>query len=673
MVEVMVEADGAILDAGSSGTRIHIYKWKEGGTSSRLPEVKSKKKWVKKIKPGVSKFHDHPTSIGPDHLQPLFSHALEIIPQSSIPETPLFLLATAGMRLLPERERQALLDEICTYARRNTQFLLPDCGLHIQVISGVTEGLYGWIAANYLSGGFEDPGHDHGKGHHTYGFLDMGGASAQIAFAPNATEAERHAGDLELLRMRREDGRSVEYKVFVTTWLGFGVNEARRRYVERLVEASAGDGVLELPDPCLHRGVRVSLEGKEIDDEDEDELEEVHLLGTGKWEECQRQVYPLLDKDKPCLDVPCLLNGIHVPAIDFDVNHFIGVSEYFHTTHEIFSDPDAEETPYDVDSYQARVKQFCGQSWGSIEDLADEDHWGKHINHEKLLQACFKASWLVNVLHDGIGIPRLIDSPKPNATSSDAADLQYHPPFRAVDKIHDVEVSWTLGKMLLYASSQIPPRSSSSDEIPLPVGFGKNILDRNGQPLDFEYASVSEREKSVGNGNGNEIEIGNGNGNYTNEYPSSHSETLWRDGDQPPRRIPGIILFLLIFLIATFLLLGRERRRKFYRSFGTTFGKKYRKILGSGGGITYERVDDGGENGFELGSVSGESDGSEEVGGWGKRGGYDPPVGGGEAGRLGLGGRTGSRERLAGRGGSRDVSPTRGGGATRARSPLPPR
>ncbi len=79
----------------------------------------------------------------------------------------------------------------------------PTGDLHIQVIAGDTEGLYGWIAANYLLGGFDSPEkHMHGKGHHTYGFLDMGGASAQIAFAPNNTEAEKHANDLKLLRMR---------------------------------------------------------------------------------------------------------------------------------------------------------------------------------------------------------------------------------------------------------------------------------------------------------------------------------------------------------------------------------------------------------------------------------------------------------------------------------------
>jgi len=54
---------------------------------------------------------------------------------------------------------------------------------------------------------------------------------------PKRTEAEKHANDLKLLRLRTVGGFEQEYRVFVTTWLGFGVNEARRRYVKGLIES----------------------------------------------------------------------------------------------------------------------------------------------------------------------------------------------------------------------------------------------------------------------------------------------------------------------------------------------------------------------------------------------------------------------------------------------------
>jgi Golgi apyrase len=161
------------------------------------------------------------------------------------------------------------LEQICSYARSYTKFLIPDCSLHVQVIPGETEGLYGWVAAHYLLGGFDSPEeHAHGKGHHTYGFLDVGGASAQLAFAPNATEAEKHANHLQLLRLRTVDGVAAEYRVFVTTWLGFGVNEARRRYVDALVTSLANPSATEMPDPCLPAGLRMTINGTVFEDSD---------------------------------------------------------------------------------------------------------------------------------------------------------------------------------------------------------------------------------------------------------------------------------------------------------------------------------------------------------------------------------------------------------------------
>ena len=181
---------GVILDAGSSGTRVYVYNWKTAANArasasaaelQRLPEIKTKKKWRKKVHPGVSTFGEKPEEVGPEHLAELVKFALDIVPPEEVENTPIFLLATAGMRLLPEHQRAQVLENICGYFQRETKFQLPDCDLHVQVIPGETEGLYGWIAANYLLGGFDAPDeHEHGNGHHTYGFLDMGGASAQI-------------------------------------------------------------------------------------------------------------------------------------------------------------------------------------------------------------------------------------------------------------------------------------------------------------------------------------------------------------------------------------------------------------------------------------------------------------------------------------------------------------
>lgn len=612
---------------------------------------------------GISSFHDKPDEVGRNHLAPLFAHALKNIPKADIPNTPLFLLATAGMRLIEDRERKRLLAEVCTYARKNTAFLLPDCDLHIQVIPGETEGLYGWIAANYLLGGFDDQKmHDHGKDeHHTYGFLDMGGASAQIAFAPNATESKKHANDLKLLRMRRLDGVDVEYRVFVTTWLGFGVNEARRRYVDRLVEASAGHGVMELPDPCLHRGLKETLEGKEVVAGDKS----LHLVGTGLFAECERQTYPLLDREKPCLDAPCLLDGVHVPSIDFDINHFVGVSEYWHTTHEIFEDKHTTKA-YDFATYQKRVKEFCEQDWTSVEKSVSAKKWGAKVDAATAMRVCFKASWIINVLHNGIGVPRMgIEATQKSSHNGTeevieaVKDKGFLDSFQAVNKIDDVEVSWTLGRIVLYASSQIPA-AEVRGMATLPVGFGNNILTASGLPAEFHYG---------GSGPPEPLKLAPSTQNNSSTSDIHWHDSVWREGDSAPRRIPGILIFLAIFALAGILLIGRERRRKLILMCTTSAKNRKRRMFG-GSSTAYERVmEEGGDiPDFELGSF----DSSDSSDGWRTPKMENEPESPYMTGsRLGLMARTESRERLGSSTKSRDVSPSRG--FSRARSPLPPR
>jgi Golgi nucleoside diphosphatase len=230
----------------------------------------------------------------------------------------------------------------------------------------------------------------------------------------------------------------------------------------------------------------MTLDGKSVPPDD---VPKSYLLGTGRFDECLRQTYPLLDKDAPCADEPCLLHGVHVPAIDFDVNHFIGISEYWHTTHEIF-DMGYRDKAYDFNTYQKRVNAFCSQDWAAIDSGISESRWGSKVDRVTASEVCFKASWIINMLHSGIGIPRVgLEDTKVSGHNGTKEVLQqgkkkgFLDPFQAVNKIDTTEVSWTLGKVVLYASSQVP----GVEESALPVGFGSN---EPGIPGDFQYPSV---------------------------------------------------------------------------------------------------------------------------------------------------------------------------------------
>lgn len=650
---------------------MHIYKWKDPAKALKhatkeelksLPELKTDKKWTKKIRPGVSTFGETPTTVGREHLQTLIDHALDIIPADQIEDTPIFLMATAGMRLLPQIQQSALTREICSYLRSNTEFSLPDCNLHIQVIKGETEGLYGWIASNYLLGGFDKPlDHIHGKNHHTYGFLDMGGASAQIAFAPNMTEAEKHADDLKLLRMRTLDGERSEYKVFTASWLGFGVNQAREAYVKKLEETYDQD-VKEIPDPCMPKGLRTTVSGEPVE---EASATAITLLGTGDFKSCLKQTYPLLGKDAPCTNEPCLLNGQHVPAIDFDVNHFVGVSEYWHTTHGVFGGKG--DKAYDLKTYQKKVDDFCTKDWDTIMDSSIDARKKKKDHSKDAQEACFKASWLINVLHDGIGIPRLGLEHTPHANASKGAlehakEKGFLDPFQAVDKIDGIEVSWTLGKMVLYAAGQIPPKNEDK----LPVGFGSNL---DGVPPDFNFAGSSWHKNDDDDDDWGD----------TVEDLVDHAK---------PSGASSFLLFVVVLVLIGYLFRRKERRTRFVSKFNSLIGRSRKngkpgrglsgltsKLFGRHSG-QYERVlEEGDASQFELGDIDSDdtehSDGSEGSR-FGRSSGLATPKltlerfdSGSALDRAGLVVRTESRERLV----PTNLSMSNAGRRSRAGSP----
>ncbi|KAE8213095.1 hypothetical protein CF327_g3349 [Tilletia walkeri] len=500
-----------IVDAGSSGSRMQVYSWvdpkieraerlRTQKSLKELPKVEkgtwsgAGKDWQLKVEPGISSFATHPQDLH-DYLSKLFAHAVDVIPHQALSSTPVYMLATAGMRLLKDDERNAILKTTCDFIRTRTPFVAGDatCTDHVKVITGEEEGMLGWIAINYLMDGFRykpaDPlKHEIGiptgtRGRTTFGFLDMGGASMQIAFEPS--EIQPADDNIVPVKLRMLDGTDVTHNVFTVTFLGYGANQAREQYMDMLIQNrtqaishSAPITSLNLADPCLPPGLVTDGPSHP-----EKGIQKSSFTGTGSFSTCMTDMSPLLHKGEACSRPPCLFAGVHVPKIDFSVNHFIGVSEYWYSSNDVFGLGGV----YDFPKFQKAAEDFCATPWKTL--IEGGKVWGKSVTEDRLQKQCFKSAWLATVLHDGIGLPRITDEGgqgdgKQHAdTAQDKADQKNL--FQSVNDVEGLSVSWTLGKAVLESSLDIdggkPAEKSPSSVSGVGKGTAPSLNTHRGQ------------------------------------------------------------------------------------------------------------------------------------------------------------------------------------------------
>ncbi|MGH0140350.1 UNVERIFIED_CONTAM: hypothetical protein FKN15_048100 [Acipenser sinensis] len=410
---------GVVVDCGSSGSRVFVYYWPpHNGNPHSLLDIRQMKDQnripvVKKIKPGISTLASTPDKAS-DYLQPLLSFAADHIPKKKHKETLLYILCTAGMRLLPESQQVAILEDLNTDIPLQFDFLFSSS--HAEVISGKQEGVYAWIGINFVLGRFDhaEEGEDtvvtvttDSQTQHpvsrkrTVGVLDMGGASLQIAYevpttvsfaSPEQEEAAKSVLAEFNLGCDVQHTQHV-YRVYVSTFLGFGGNMARQRYEDHLINSTvyksrvSGDqtgmsATSSSPDPCLPVGLTDTVQSGG---------QTVFLRGQGDWSRCQEVVRPFLGKT----------NG--------GTSSLIGESTRHPSTSTI---------------------DYCATKWSTLKQRLDSKLFTSQTDLHRIKYQCFKSAWMYEVLHTGFQFPK------------------DYPNLKTAQLVYDKEVQWTLGAIL---------------------------------------------------------------------------------------------------------------------------------------------------------------------------------------------------------------------------------
>jgi hypothetical protein len=202
----------AVVDAGSSGSRIHLYQASrnsEGMVITGIAQMESAGG------DGLSSYQAQSEQAGPQGMQPLLQALNDWLLARRIARdsVPVDVLATAGMRLLEQNDGSA-----AQAIYRSVHRTILDNGYRageLRTISGDEEGLYAWVDVNYLHGNFR-------QGRRTAGLVEVGGASAQVAYETSQRDHPHvHAVSIG----------GASYRVLSVSFLGLGQNEARKAMI----------------------------------------------------------------------------------------------------------------------------------------------------------------------------------------------------------------------------------------------------------------------------------------------------------------------------------------------------------------------------------------------------------------------------------------------------------
>ncbi|XP_063730817.1 ectonucleoside triphosphate diphosphohydrolase 6 isoform X2 [Eleginops maclovinus] len=244
---------GIMFDAGSTGTRVHIFKFQvqTNAAPSLFQET------FRAIEPGLSAYADAPDQCAAGILQ-LLEVAKTSVPPSAWSRTPVVLRATAGLRLLPGGQARLLLQRVMALFV-DSPFLSREDS--VSIMDGTDEGISAWITVNFLTAPNLPPttGDLHRADSPTVGMLDLGGGSTQITFSPQ-DEKTIQTSPIDYIKSFQMFNNT--HTVYTHSYLGLGLMSARLAVLGG-VEAPPRDS-RELVTPCLAPGSGVSWEHADV-------------------------------------------------------------------------------------------------------------------------------------------------------------------------------------------------------------------------------------------------------------------------------------------------------------------------------------------------------------------------------------------------------------------------
>lgn len=348
---------------------------------------------------------------------------------------PVLLYATAGLRSLPESDAVSILRASQAAVKEFDYPFLCDADM-VLVIDGQKEGLYAWQSAQQML-------HLQEKAlSRKVGFVDVGGASTQIGFVPDAFERHKYGDEITSVQLH-----DTRYHVYTHSYLHFGINEAKSRHMNSTIassipryassalssssssSASWGAGKnqekIEVRDPCRLEGhdETVFRDGKSF-----------LFIGEGNWDLCLTTLQSMF---QPKVGVYGFA-GIEQPSVQDEntlfiaMDHFSRVSRFMNVETTIESQIYAEEHIAPLEEWREKGRLFCRRTLEQgVSDIGDMFEGYPTSGY------CFEAVYIYTLFTHGYGF----ESHTKNIVTN--------------GKVGDWPLTWAMGAMQSYFEERL--------------------------------------------------------------------------------------------------------------------------------------------------------------------------------------------------------------------------
>ena len=420
-----------MIDAGSTGSRIHVYKFNNCGSTPELEHEEFKMTEKREGGSGLSSYKSDAEGAAMS-LDPLLKVAVETVPDEYKSCTPLAVKATAGLRLLGDEMSTKILEAV--RHRLETAYPFPVVSAEkggVEIMPGEMEGVYAWITTNYLLGKIGGPDQSP-----TAAIFDLGGGSTQIVFQP--TFPESSTGGMPPTSQMEEGDHKYKldfggrhFELYQHSHLGYGLMSARKALhtlvLEDAAEANPGSFTwLEdpIPNPCIAPGAkrRVNITFPATHPLRCDHSVVMHGPADSLPAQCRSLTENLLHKEQTCNLAPCSFNGVHQPPLAKTfAREDVYIFSYFYDRTKDLGMPDS----FTIRELHDLTHKVCSgaATWESafskaaVKELGDRPEW------------CLDLNFMLALLHTGY-------------------ELSIEREVKIAKKIAGNELGWCLGASL---------------------------------------------------------------------------------------------------------------------------------------------------------------------------------------------------------------------------------